>query len=94
MDNAKLYALVPGKGDILPDGSWWTNSSVKVGYISTTHHYWTKYDSSLKTYFSKPNVLKCVETSTFGGEPFARWEQLESEWREAIKYSNQQMDYK
>ena len=94
MKKQDIYAVVPGNGERLADGSWWTKSRVNVGYVSTTHHYWTKYDSSQKTYFSKPKVCKCVETSTFGGEPFARWVHVESEWREAIKYTNHQMDYK
>lgn len=30
-----LYANVPGKGQFLEDGTWWTNSELaKVGYIT------------------------------------------------------------
>ena len=95
-DGNSNYNVVPGKGERLADGSYWSEcqESIKVGDILTTHHYFTKYDSNRETYFSKPNVCKCVEVSTFGGVMFARWESVESEWREAIKHTNQQMDYK
>lgn len=88
----KTYQNVPGHGQPLPDGTWWTNCEHNVGYVAETHHYDRKYEGG--KHYSKPNRCRCVEVSTFDGKPFSRWEQLESEWREAILYDNNSMQYK
>ncbi|MBW4460504.1 MAG: hypothetical protein KME47_09725 [Nodosilinea sp. WJT8-NPBG4] len=88
-----FYIGVPCEGQRLADGTYWTNCDANVGDISETHHYETKYDS-VNGHMSKSKKTKCIETSTFNGLPFARWEDIDTDWRNAVKYSNHQWGYK
>jgi hypothetical protein len=89
-----VYEAVPAHGQMLSDGTWWTNSSARVGEVCTNHHYHRKYNKTNKQWYSKPKVSKCVESGVFGGRKFARWESVDTEWKEAILCSNNSMDYK
>ena len=88
-----IYAAVPGQGKKMNDGTWWTQVSVRVGEVCTTHHYEQRYDAVEKQWYSKPSVTKCIETGSFGGRPFARGESIEADWKKAVKYTNHSMDY-
>jgi hypothetical protein len=48
-----IYENVPGKGKFLGDDTWWTNSSVQVGYICRS---WM-------------GTCKCIETAFLTESP-------------------------
>jgi hypothetical protein len=57
-DEENIYKSVPGQGNYLEDGTWWTNSPVNVGYISK----------------SSRGTSKAIEVANFDGERFVRWQ--------------------
>lgn len=64
-----IYQNVPGQGNCLEDGTWWTNCKANVGKICKSYMFPGNYTK----------VCKVIETSTFEGKPFARWKRLPNE---------------
>ena len=93
MESENIYEKVPGQGQLLRDGTWWTNSKAAVGHVCVTPYYFRKVES--RTLYAADKRSKCVEKATFDGKPFCRWEALEpTPFRACNVYMNYQLEYK
>lgn len=56
-NKVNIYQNVPGRGDYLPDGTWWTESDVEVEH---------QCDGT------RGRTI-CIEVAFFDGRRFTRW---------------------
>jgi hypothetical protein len=93
MAKDKRYDYVAGKGQVLEDGTWWTNCLASVGEICTLKFYDLQIQDG--KWWAADIRTECVETAVADGNNFARWKELElSEFKECIMYTNCTLAYK
>ena len=67
-EKENIYKTVPGQGQKLADGTWWTNSRASVGELCEVEYYYRKISNG--KYWASNKRSECVETAMFGGKPF------------------------